>query len=171
MPEYEGVVVQSASPKCNDTKATIAIGLLFGHKGESIKYPEFRAHQQRILRLAECGLEGSIGAPLILMSIDQRAYDLGPAGHLHFLKDILQVGLHGLFADVQCAGNASIGQAVKEKRDYFSLPFRKRALQLRKLRVQVRPQEGRVSNELLEELPFSPNASRMDGPNRLYDVS
>ena len=104
------------------------------------------------------------------MSIDQRAYDLGPAGHLHFLKDILQVGFHGLFADVQRAGNASIGQPVEEKGDNFSLPFCKRVIQLRKLRIEVLRQDGRVSNELLEELPFSPNASRMDGPYRLYDV-
>jgi hypothetical protein len=107
---------------------------------------------------------------LMLAGIDKSGYDLGPVVHLHFLEDIVEMRLDGRFADVQFIRDAFIGQAKKEVVDDFLLPFRKGALQLRELRVQVRDDWQGAPYKFIKQLPFSPYISRMNGPDRLYQL-
>ena len=107
----------------------------------------------------------------MLAGIDKGGYNLGPVMHPHFFEDVVQVCLDGRFADVHRMRDAFIGQAKKEVIDDFLFPFRKGALQHRKLRVQVRQGGRGAPYKFVKQLPFSPYISRMNGLYSLYQLT
>lgn len=64
------------------------------------------------------------------LPVDEGTYNLGPARHVHFFEDVVEMGLHGFFADMQPRRNAFVGQSVNEQGDDVLFPLRKRVFHL-----------------------------------------
>ena len=68
-----------------------------------------------------------IGA-LVLVRMEQGGDDLGPVAYFHFFKNVVEVGLYGLFTYVHCVRYEFVGQAANQKGDDLLFPVRKRIL-------------------------------------------